>query len=172
MSKLMSAMALPQSVRGRDLPSWLGMFYRAYITRDAALLEAIVDDEIDWFLAGPSDQIDFFGYRRGQAAVIEVVTRIMPCYLRLIDFEIEHLLVQGDRAALYGHLRARQRDTGRSIRYRGSHFLRVRNGRLVSFRGVADTFDAAEQLVGHPIDVNRRIERVALVPEDDALLSL
>lgn len=172
MSELISAMALPQSARGRDLPPALAMFYRGYITPDPAFLDAIVDEEIDWFLAGPSDQIDFFGHRRGKAAVIEVATRIMPCYFRLIDFEIEHLLVQGERAALYGHLRARQRDTGRSIRYRGAHFLRFRDGRLVSFRGVADSFDAAEQLVGHPIDVNKRIERVALAPEDDALLSL
>jgi ketosteroid isomerase-like protein len=172
MSELISALGLPYSARGRDLPPWIADFYRAYITRDAELLDTVVDDDIDWLLAGPADQIDFFGRRRGKDAVIEVVTRIMPCYFHLTDFEIEHLLVQGERAAFYGHLRARQRDTGRAIRYRGSHFTRARDGRIVSFRGIADTFDAAEQVVGHPIDVTKRIERVALVPEEDALLSL
>lgn len=172
MTDLISASGLPESARGRDLPAWIVTFYRGYIARDAALLDAVLDDNVDWHLAGPSDQIDFFGYRRGKEAVIELITRIMPCYFHLIDIEIEHLLVQGDRAALYGHLRARQRDTGRLIRYRGSHFLRAKNGRIVSCRGIADTFDAAEQVVGHPIDINKRIERIALVPEDDALLSL
>jgi ketosteroid isomerase-like protein len=158
-----SALGLPASAHGRDVPSWLSAFYRGYITRDAALLDAV---------AGPSDQIDFFGYRRGKDAVIELITRVMPCYLHLVDIEIEHLVLQGERAAVYGHLRGRQRETGRFIRYRGSHFFRAKEGRIVSCRGIADTFDAAEQVVGHPIDVNKRIERIALVPEDDALLSL
>ena len=172
MTGLISAFELPNSVRGRDVPSWIAAFYRGYITRDAALLDTVLDENIDWHLAGPSDQIDFFGYRRGKDAVIELITRIMPCYFHLIDVESEHLLIQGERAALYGHLSARQRETGRFIRYRGSHFLRAKNGRIVSCRGIADTFDAAEQVVGHPIDINKRIERVALVPDDDALLSL
>lgn len=173
MSDSISAVGLPQSARGRDLPAWLVSFYHAYITRDPELLDAVIDDDVDWLLAGPAEQIDFYGHRRGKSAVIELITRITPCYLHLTDFEVEHLLVQGgERAALYGHLRARQRGTGRSIRYRGSHFLRARNGKLVSYRGIADTFDAAEQMVGHPIDVTKRIERVALVPEEDMLLSL
>lgn len=172
MNDPISALGLPQSARGREVPAWMAMFYRGYITRDAGLLDAVLDDDVDWQLAGPSDQIDFFGHRRGKAAVIEVITRIMPCYLDLTDFEVEHLLVQDDRAALYGRLRARQRETGRSICYRGSHFLRARAGKLISYRGISDSFDAAEQVVGHPIDVNKRIERVALVPEEDALLSL
>ena len=95
--------------------------------------------------------------------MIELVTRTMPRYLDLSDFEIEHLVVHGDRAALYGRLRALQRETGRSICYRGAHFLRVRDGKLVSYRGIADTFDAAQQVLGHSIDVSNRMDRVELV---------
>ena len=172
MSGLISAAGFPHSARGREVPAWIAAFYRAYIARDPGKLGEILDDDVDWLLAGPSEQIDFFGQRRGKAAVIELVTRVMPCYFHLTDFEIEHLLVQDERAALYGNLRARQRDTGRSICYRGSHFLRARAGKLISYRGIADTFDAAEQVVGHPIDVNKRIAQVALAPDEDALLSL
>jgi ketosteroid isomerase-like protein len=172
MTELMSARALPVSARGRDLPPFVADFYRAYLSRDHDLLDAILDDGVEWLLAGPADQFDLYGYRRGKAAVIELVIRIMPCFFHMADFEIEHLVVQGDRVASYGHVRARQRDTGRSLCFRGAHFLRFRDGKLIAFRGIADTFDAAEQVVGHPIDVNKRIERVALVPEEDALLSL
>ena len=80
--------------------------------------------------------------------------------------------MQGERVATYMHVRARQRDTGRSICFRGAHFLRFRDGKLVAFRSIADTFDVAEQVVGHPIDVNTRIEPVSLVPEEDELLTL
>lgn len=171
MTSPISAIGLPHSAPGRDLPPFVAAFYRAYLARDADRLDAILDDDVDWLLCGPAEQFDLYGYRRGKAAAIEVVTRIMPCFFHLTDFEIEHLVVQGDRVAAYGNVRARQRDTGRSLCFRGAHFLRFRGGRLVSFHGIADTFDAAEQVVGHPIDVNKRIERVPLVPEDE-LLSL
>jgi ketosteroid isomerase-like protein len=172
MRDLISAAGLPQSAHGRDLPPFISDFYSAYLTRNLQLLDRLLDDDIEWLLAGPAEQFDLYGCRRGKPAVVELVTRIMPCFFHLTDFEIEHLVVQGDRAASYGQIRARQRDTGRSLCFRGAHFLRFRNGKLTGFRGIADTFDAAEQVVGHPIDVSKRIERVALVPEEDELLSL
>jgi ketosteroid isomerase-like protein len=172
MSGPISALGLPQSAPGRAVPEWLAAFYRAYLTRDAALLDAVLHDDIEWSFPGPAEQIDYFGHRRGKDAVIEAVTRIMPCFLRPTDFEVDHLVIRDGCAALYGRVRARQRDTGRSLFFRSSHFLQARNGRVVSFRVIADTFDATEQLVGHPIDVNTRIETVQLVPAEDELLSL
>lgn len=172
MTAIVSAIALPERLHGRDVPPCLATFYRAYVTRNTELLDAILDDNVEWLLAGPAEQFDLYGCRHGKAAAIELVTRIMPCFFHMTDFEIEHLVVQGDRVAAYGVVRARQRDTGRSLRFRGAHFLRFRNGRLIAFRSIADTFDVAEQVVGHPIDVNRRVEHVPLVPEEDELLTL
>jgi ketosteroid isomerase-like protein len=172
MSGPISAIALPQSAAGRDVPQWIADFYRAYLTRDPDRLSAILDDDVEWRLTGPAEQFDIYGSRRGKQAAIELVTRIMPCFFYITDFEFEHLVVQGDCVAAYGQVRARQRDTGRSLCFRGAHFLRFRDGRLIAFRSIADTFDMAEQVVGHPIDITKRIEQVTLVPEDDALLSL
>lgn len=172
MSVMSSAIGLPQSMPGRDLPSWLIAFYKAYLSRDPDLLDAIIDDDVEWRMTGPADQFDIYGSRRGKQVVIELVTRIMPCFFHLTDFEFEHLLVQGGHVAAYGRVRAVQRETGRALCFRGAHFLRFAGGRLISFRSIADTFDVVEQVVGHPIDINQRIEDVALVPEEDALLSL
>jgi ketosteroid isomerase-like protein len=170
MSGLFSALALPKSAPGRDLPAWIPAFYRAYLSRDADLLDAILHDDVEWRLTGPAEQFDLYGLRRGKPAVIEVITRIMPCYFCMLDFEFEHLLVQGDRVAAYGLIRGRQRETRRSICFRGAHFLQFRDGKLMSFRGVADTFDAVEQVVGHPVDITKAIEHVPLAPEDDVML--
>ena len=172
MTETLSALALPDRLHHRELPPFLAELYRAYLTRDAALLEAILADDVEWKLTGPVEQLDIYEPRRGKAAVIELITRIMPCIFVLSDFEIEHLLVQGDRVAAYGQMRARQRETGRALCFRGAHFMRFRDGKLVSFRALADTFDLVEQVVGHPIDITKRIERVTLVPEDDELLRL
>jgi len=153
--------------RAPDTRDCVAAFYEAYRARDLMLLDAVLHEQVDWLLAGPADHFDFYGARHGKAEVIELITRIIPCYFQITDFELEHVLVQGERVAVQGRLRARQRDTGRSIRYGYAHFLRFEQGRLVSLRGVGDTFDAAEQVVGHAIDVNRVMENVPLAPEDE-----
>ncbi len=151
MSAPVSAAALPDSARGRDLPPFLVAFYRAYITRAPELLDAILDDDVEWLLAGPADQFDLYGCRRGKADAIELVTRVMPCFFHMTDFEIEHLVVQGDRVAAYGQVRARQRDTGRSLCFRAAHFLRFRDGKIVELREFMDSLHAAEQALGRDL---------------------
>ena len=44
---------------------------------------------------------------------------------------------------------------------------RFQDGKLIAFRAIADTFDAAEQLVGHSIDVSQEMQSAPLVPEGD-----
>jgi ketosteroid isomerase-like protein len=172
MTDPISALRLPESAHGRDLPPWVAAFYRAYLTRDERLLADILHDNVEWLLTGPADQFDIYGRRRGKQDAIELITRVMPSFFRILDFEIERLLVNGERVAAYGQIRARQRETGRALCFRGAHFLRFKDRKLIAFRSMSDTFDLVEQLLGHPIDINKRIERVSLVPEDDALLSL
>ena len=158
-------MAAP--VAAPDVRDCVTTVYAACSARDPQLLSAILHDRIDWLLAGPADQFDFYGRREGKDEVIVVLTRILPCYFQNVEFEVEKVLVQGDRAVVYGHVRARQRDTGRWIRYGFMHFLRFEQGRLISLRGIGDTFDLAEQIVGHRIDVNQGLENVPLIPDDD-----
>lgn len=152
---------------GRDIPDCLLRFYKAFLSRDEQLLDSVLDDGIDWLLAGPADQFDHYGARHGKAEVIELITRIMPCYYRTTGFALEHLVVEGDgqdrNVATRVRMRAHQRDTGRVLSLRSAQFLRFANGKLTSFRGVPDTFDAVEQLVGHPVDVAREM---TAVPDD------
>ena len=56
--QLISAAGLPDSAPGRDIPAFLSAFYRAYLTRDRDLLDAILDDEVEWLLTGPAEQFD------------------------------------------------------------------------------------------------------------------
>ena len=148
------------------MPAHVAEFYDAYLARDEARIAAVLHDEIRVQITGPSEQFDFYGLRHGKEAVIELMVRIMPCYFLVAGFDFEHVLVQGGRVATYGKVRARQRDTGRLIRYRFAHFLHFVDGKLIDYRVIADTFDTAEQLVGHPIDVRREVASGPLVPED------
>jgi hypothetical protein len=48
----------------------------------------------------------------------------------------------------------RRRDDGRIISYRLAHFLRFRDGKMIENVSLIDSFDAAEQILGHPLDVH------------------
>jgi ketosteroid isomerase-like protein len=133
---------------GHTAPPWLTAFYGAYLSSDPARLDVVLDDKVTWLLAGPAERVDFFGMRRGKAEVIELITRIMPCYQKLTGFDIEHLLIQDDQVAAFGRVCASQRETGRAIRFAFVHFMRFRDGKLISMRALADSFDALEQLMG------------------------
>lgn len=153
--------ALPPCGLGRPAPSYLCEFYNAYLRGDAKRLDAVLHDDVAWLISGPADHVDFFGMRRGKTAVIELITRIIPCFQELTSFEIEQLLVQADRAASFGRIRSRQRETKRSIRFAYAHFMHFQDGKLVSMRALADSFDAVEQLTGYRISL---VSGPSLVP--------
>jgi ketosteroid isomerase-like protein len=155
------------SVAGRSLPPHVAEFYDAYVARDPKRIEAVLHDDIKWQITGPSDQFDFYGARYGKQDVIELIARIIPCYFLMTGFDFGHVLVQGGRVATCGHIRARQRDTGRSLRFRFAHFLHFVDGKLIDYRVISDTFDLAQQLVGHSIDVSQAMQGAPLAPADD-----
>jgi len=147
-------------------PGWLIEFYEAYIAADEKRLDAILHDDVYWLLSGPADHIDMFGLRRGKAAAIEFVTKIIPCYFQIVGFEIEQVLVQGENAATCGRVCSVQRETRRANRFGYAHFLRFKDGKLLSMRAVADSFDAMEQLRGCQIEVTGQ---TSLVPDCDVM---
>ncbi|HZP77324.1 MAG TPA: nuclear transport factor 2 family protein [Pseudolabrys sp.] len=129
-------------------------FYAAYAKRDLEVLETYLDDEVDWSVVGPIDVIHFCGQRRGKAAVMDFFRRAVPEVLDITGFNVEELLIDGDRAAAFGRLWAVFRPTSRSISYRVSHLVHFRNRRVVRFCSMIDSFDAAEQMLGHAIDLH------------------
>ncbi len=139
-------------------------FYRAYIARDPARLAALLHDDVEWLISGPVDLFAYYGARRGKAAVIELVTRITPQFLEIKDFDLEELLVQDERAATLCKLSAIHGKTGRLVVYRCAHFMRFRDGRIVSFRALSDSFDAAEQMIGRVLDLAPDAARAAIAP--------
>lgn len=61
----------------------------------------------------------------------------------------EEILIEGERAATFMRLSAIHAATGRAVSYRCAQFLRFSDGELVEFRALIDSFDAAEQVLGH-----------------------
>ncbi len=126
-------------------------FYQAYSARDVVRLADYLDDGIEWLISGPKALLPYCGMHRGKPAVIDLFRRQIPEVFELRAFEPEVLLIDGDCAALYGHLGGIQCSSGRRLRYRHAQFVRFRNDKVVSVRAMLDSLDVAEQWLGHPL---------------------
>lgn len=142
-------------------------FLRMRQVGDPVQLAGYLDDDVDWLVSGPVDFLPQCGQRRGKASVIDMVCRIAPGTFGSRDFEIDHLLVHGDYAATLSRFHATHAATGRQISYRCAHFMRFRDGKLVWYRGLIDSFSATEQVMGHELDLAHAPELVALAPDAD-----
>src|SRR5262245_45408617 len=131
-------------------------FYRAFASRDPDAIAPFIADDAKWLIIGPVDVLTFCGERRGQEAILDLFRHVIPAVLRFTGFVPEILLVDGDRAATLSRVTAVQHATGRTISYRCSQFLRFRADQVIDFRSVIDSFDAAEQMLGHHIDLTPR----------------
>lgn len=127
-------------------------FYAAYLSRDPERIGAMVDDDVEWIIGGPVEVMQVCGSWRGRAAVIERF-KSLPQIIHFKKLAVESLLVDGDCSALFGHISSIHRASGRLICHRVAQLVRYRNGKVVHFRTLNDSLDAAEQFVGHRIDL-------------------
>jgi ketosteroid isomerase-like protein len=130
-------------------------FYEVFASRDPMRIAPYLADDIEWNIAGPVDVFQFTGLRRGKAAVLDYLARLVPQVFSIQRFELEDIVIDGDSAGLFSKVVAVQKETGRVIAYRCANFVRFEDGRVVSMQAVTDTFDVAEQLLGHRIDPYR-----------------
>lgn len=128
-------------------------FYQAYISRDPQRIGALLDDDVEWQVAGPVEVMQVCGHWRGKAAVIDRFARTVPQVVDFKSLEIEHLLVDGDRSAMFGRISSVHRRSGRRISHRVAHVARYRDGKVFYFRVINDSLDAAEQFIGREIDL-------------------
>jgi ketosteroid isomerase-like protein len=131
--------------------AYIESFYRARLSRDADLIGPYLDDQVDWLIAGPFELLQFCGQRHGKAEVMDTLTRIMPSIMHVTKVELDAVLIERDRAATFSRLTGVLTGSGRVISYHQAQFLKFLDGRIVEYRSIFDSFDAAEQMIGHPI---------------------
>jgi ketosteroid isomerase-like protein len=129
-------------------------FYDARMTRDPDLIAQFLHDDVEWSIAGPVDLIPFCGQRHGKAAAIDTMVRVAPSVFRVTKLNLDELLVDGDRAAGFNRLAAIQSGTGRIITYQRAEFFQFRDNKILAYHAILDSFDAAEQMLGHAINTS------------------
>ena len=128
-------------------------FYRAYAAHDADKVAEFLDDDVEWTISGPVDVLPFCGTRHGKAAVLDLIERKVLEVFRIVSFVPDVMLLDGNQVATLIRLSARSRD-GRVISYRVTHFIRFRAGKVIRNLSIIDSFDAVEQVLGHPLDLH------------------
>ena len=126
-------------------------FYEASAARDVARATSMIDENVNWLVQGPIDIFPFLGQRYGKVAVLEGFHGIAD-KLDITRYQVEALLVEGDRAAALIRISAVVRATGKVMSVRTSQFSRFRHGKMVEMRGVLDSYDMVEQTIGRALD--------------------
>ncbi len=128
-------------------------FYRASATRDVGTITRLLADDVDWMVQGPVDLFPFLGRRVGRDAVLDGY-KAMAQVMSVIGYEVETLLVDGDRSAAMIRITTRVHGSDRVLSCRTSQFLRYRDGQICEMRGIIDTFDMVEQSIGRQLEVS------------------
>ena len=119
----------------------------AFRRADYARMAALYDDDIDWLFHSPVSVFPEVGRRRGKIAVFRAFEAINTLY-HFERYVTDHLIAEDEWAAGISDVTMVQRASGRTIQCRIASFHRVRDGRIVEYRGFTDSFDAAEQVLG------------------------
>ena len=127
--------------------------YEAYAACDPVRIAGYLADDIEWQMDGPVAIFPFCGYRRGKAAVLDLLTRMKPAVLQTKHMDPKDVVIDGDHAAVFVKTTAVHKQTGRVVVFHCAHFFTFRDGLVAAMHCVADTYDAAEQVMGHRIDV-------------------
>ena len=134
-------------------------FFAAYATRDSVKIAPFLDEDVEWAVTGPIDLLPFCGEWHGKRAVMRLFAKSLPAVFDDVRVMRDQTLIDGDRVAVLIRLFATLHGSGRPVRYRTAQFYRFRSGKVVSFRAVFDSFNAAEQVNGRPFQIAGRAER-------------
>lgn len=128
-------------------------YFDAFSSRNVEAFATFLHDNVRWMISGPVDIIPYCGVHIGKAAVIDVMARRARNVLDVSNVVREHFLVQGNRGAALTRLTATLTADGRTVSYRIANFFRFQDGKLIDNISLLDSFDAAEQVLGHNIDL-------------------
>ena len=129
-------------------------FFDAMCRHDYGAITGFLADDVEWTISGPVDVLPFCGSRRGREAVRQLIVREVPAVFDIFSFVTDTVLIDGDRVATLNRLAAHSASDARVISYRLAHFLLFADGKIQEALSLIDSFDAVEQVLGHPLAVH------------------
>jgi ketosteroid isomerase-like protein len=131
--------------------STVDTFYKVYGARDPQKLGDFLHPDIVWTTSGPIDVLPYCGIHRGKAAVLDLILKKVPSVFHSITFVPEAFVVDGDRLAMLNRRSSRCVSDGRMVSFRVANFMRFCDDKVIENLSLLDSFDAAEQVLGHSL---------------------
>lgn len=128
--------------------------YEAFSAGKLDLLADSFDENVDFRSNAPTEVFPYLGHRRGRTEVVKTLWAV-HCEFEPLTFLPIWIVAEGDTAGALLSIHATHRATGREIRLFAAHFLRFHNDRIVEYRAVLDSFEAAQQVLGREFDVHK-----------------
>ncbi|MCV2219533.1 nuclear transport factor 2 family protein [Thauera sp. Sel9] len=107
-----------------------------------AEIASLFSEDVDWFIAGDTENVPWIGRKHGRKGVAEFFSQIREL-IAAERFEISDVLVKGGRAVVLGALASRARSTGKLMETEFAFDLIVENGLVVRYRMFEDSFAVA-----------------------------
>lgn len=123
----------------------------AFTSVDHGRLVACYDDEVNRLFLAPASVFPFGGPGRGKAAVFQGFALLYESD-HVAACHVEAMLADGDRASTLAIGQLLQLGIGRIVHIRTGNFYRFCAGKVIEYRGFADTVDIVEQVPGRELD--------------------
>lgn len=110
------------------------------------LLDSLAED-IEWFVAGPPEEMPLAGTRHGRQQVAQIFM-IMSESLELQQFQPQEFIAQNDQVVVLGHTLGCVRANNHPVEYDWVHIYTLRDGKAIKFREYFDTATVAAAFRG------------------------
>jgi ketosteroid isomerase-like protein len=128
------------------------------LRKDHSAVERFFDPEIDYFVNGTSDRdpahrlppisaelqaaLPWLGHHKGQGGVLAFL-ETMHSNLEVTAYGPREVVSEGNKAAAFGWFRLHALTTGRAIDIAYAILFELRNGKIIRYQFLENTFDVA-----------------------------
>jgi uncharacterized protein len=128
-----------------DTGEIVARFFERLAAQDPTSMAALCADDADWYIPGNERLAPWLGRRRGRDQFAEVYATLFAA-IEPLRAEIEHTFVDGEHAVVTGAFASRMRATGKVLESPFSAYFVVRDGLIVRYRLLEDSFGLVESL--------------------------
>jgi uncharacterized protein len=135
----------PDTTATTDTREIVGQFFDRLAAGDAESMAALCADDADWYIPGNERLAPWVGRRSGRDQFAAVYASLFAA-IEPVHAEIEHTFIDGEHVAVTGSFASRMRATGKVLESPFSAYLVVRDGLIVRYRLLEDSFGLVEAL--------------------------
>ena len=121
-------------------------FNVAATAQDTSEIGKLVSADIDWFIAGDTENVLWIGRKEGQAGAAQFYSQIRE-QIKSEDFSLDDFFIQGDRVLVPGRLSSRVIKTGKLIETEFIFDFIVKDGLITRFRMFEDSFAVSQACI-------------------------